>query len=308
MKKEKIILDTDIGDDIDDAYALALVLKSENIELIGVTTVFRNTYLRAKIAKALMKTLQVDVKVYAGCEVPFIEPVHYFDYESIQGGLDAPCQYCDNMQNELVESLHAVDFIIKTVRNNPGEITVVGIGPLTNIAMAIRKAPDIVPLFKKIVLMSGHVPELKFKNDKTKYLSEWNIICDPEAARIVYTCGAEVYQVGLNVTLQCALTLQDVEKLKNKQKSTNMFLYQLTDVWSRKFDRTTLTMHDPLAISVVTNNFCIFKKEIIRVELASLNRGKTIVTDQGVIGTSEIYVAEAVDSCGFIQFLLDKIH
>lgn len=309
MIKEKIILDTDIGDDIDDAYALALSLKSEEIELVGVTTVFRNTFLRAKLAKYLIKTLNADVKVYAGCEFPLIEPIPFFEHEiGNKEPLAKPCQYSDEIQNEKVEKLHAVDYIINTVKANPGEITIIAIGPLTNIAMAIRKAPEIVKLLKKIVIMSGHIPDKQYRNDLSMHKPEWNVICDPEASRIVYTCGAPIYQIGLNVTMQCELTMENVALLKEGQKNSNVLLYKLTDTWSKKFNRNNPVMHDPLAVSVIANDFCTFEKQSVRVELLPSERGKTVLTDKDSYASSEIYVATSVDNLGFIEFLLEKLH
>lgn len=153
----KIILDTDIGDDIDDAFALSILLNEKNADLLGVTTVFRNSYKRAKMASYLIKTFGKDVKVYAGCDEPLIAKVETLLSPEIkakekldENGKYLIPQYFNEMDEGVVEKQHAVDFIIEQVHKYPNEITLVGIGPLTNIALAIRKDPSICSLLKEI--------------------------------------------------------------------------------------------------------------------------------------------------------------
>ena len=162
MNKTKIILDTDIGDDIDDAFALSIALNEPNCELLGVTTVFRNAYKRAKMASYLIKTFNQNIKVYAGCDVPLIANVSDLLSSEIKAkekldetGKYLLPQYLPVMDQGVVEEKHAVDFIIEMAHKCPHELVVVGIGPLTNIALAIRKDPEITKLIKEIRIMGG---------------------------------------------------------------------------------------------------------------------------------------------------------
>ena len=200
----KIILDTDIGDDIDDAFALSILLNEKNADLLGVTTVFRNSYKRAKMASYLIKTFGKDVKVYAGCDEPLIAKVETLLSPEIkekekldENGKYLIPQYSNEMDEGVVEKQHAVDFIIEQVHKYPNEITLVGIGPLTNIALAIRKDPSICSLLKEIRIMGGDPTNVNCK--------EWNIFCDPEAARIVYEAarmdGANRWHRIIHITI-----------------------------------------------------------------------------------------------------------
>lgn len=146
MNKYKIILDTDIGDDIDDAFALAILLQEKQADLIGVTTVFRNTRQRGKMASYLISTFKRNVNVYCGCDNPLIAeikdlvPKNILEKETVDeyGKYYLP-QYLEKMNEGRIEKKHAIDFIIESVHQYPHQVIIFGIGPLTNLAMAIRK-------------------------------------------------------------------------------------------------------------------------------------------------------------------------
>lgn len=162
---ERIIIDTDIGDDIDDAQAIVLALKSPEVEIVGVTTVFRNVRARAQITKHLLGLGgRSDIPVYMGCGQPLLVDV---DLERI------PPQYGDELRDiDIDESVHGVDFLIDTVNASPREITVVAIGPATNIAMALRRDERFAKNVKEIIWMGG---AFYF------HFRTWNAVWDPEA-------------------------------------------------------------------------------------------------------------------------------
>lgn len=145
MNKTKIILDTDIGDDIDDALAVAFALRCEEIELLGITTVYKNTKLRSAIAKKILQIAgREHIEVFYGEENPFIEKINPFE---------VPCQYTD--ESEIGEK-DAVSFMISTIlASDKDEITLVAIGPLTNLAHVILREPKVKDMLKEIVMMAG---------------------------------------------------------------------------------------------------------------------------------------------------------
>jgi purine nucleosidase len=310
---ERIILDTDIGDDIDDAFALALVVKSPELALAGVTTVFRNAGRRARLSLKLLETLGIsDVPVLAGCDMPLVEklPVQDRDEWDAQGGF-IPCQYEPALDDIALPSReHAVDFIIRTVNAAPGAIVLVTIGPLTNVALALRKAPEIAPRVKSITMMGGW---------RAENAPEWNIMCDPEAARIVFTSGIPVTMVGLDVTLQCQLTLQEVERLRGAGSQGLGLLYTLTQKWLASSRAPNPILHDPLAVATLIDPAAVaFEPRLVQVALEGAARGCTLTrtppaqsqerhSTKGGPDQPACRVATAVDAARFKALFLGRL-
>ena len=302
MSKIKLILDTDIGDDIDDAFALSIALNEPNCELLGVTTVFRNAYKRAKMASYLIHTFNQDVKVYAGCDIPLIAKVSDLLSTEIKAkekldetGKYLLPQYLPVMDQGVVEEKHAVDFIIEMAHKYPNELVVVGIGPLTNIAMAIRKDPSLVNLIKEIRIMGGDPTNVNCK--------EWNIFCDPEAARIVYSSGINLYAVGLNVTMKVKLEQRYREKLKSVDGERFSLIYSMMEKWFKHYEFSIPVMHDPLAFSTLFIDDCQFAKEKVFVGLEGQERAVTLVDQRG----TEINFAKEVDVETFFKYFLQTV-
>lgn len=274
INKRKIILDTDIGDDIDDSFALLLLLESRAFDVLGVTTVFRNTVKRGLMAKQLITSLGYDVEVYPGINFPLkakiddLIPPNIRQKEKLdENGLYLIPQYDPSMEAYTLGDMNAVDFIIEQVHKFPHEVIIVPIGPLTNIASAISKDPSIVPLIKEIRIMGGG-----YQQD----WAEWNIFCDPEAADIVYQSGVKLTTVGFNVTKLTGLSDKDVEDLKNSQSPTIKMVYQAMMKWFKHYEFTVPVMHDPLTIaSLLDESIVTFKSLPIYVDLEK-TRGLTI--------------------------------
>lgn len=209
MAPRRIILDCDPG--VDDALALLLAFAApEAVKVEAITTVIGNVMLPATTANALrIRDLagRGDVPVFAGCPRPMMAPVSR--EKSVHGGdglgdigLPAPAS--------AAEAEHAVDAIIRIVRENPGEITLCPIGPMTNIALALIKAPDIVPLIPKIVFMGGAA----FRPGNSTPAAEFNFMIDPHAAQVMLTAGIPLTMFGLDVTARALITpgwMADVE-------------------------------------------------------------------------------------------------
>ncbi len=273
--KTFLILDTDIGDDIDDALALTVALNSPEIELIGVTTVFRDAPKRALLAREVLQLMERDVTVVAGCSEPLLP-----DWANFPGGQNLGRQFEALDANlEWDDTRHAVNFIIETVRDyhKRGEtVTIAPIGALTNVALAFQLAPDIVKQCK-VVMMAG-----KWGDD----FPEWNIRCDPEAAAMVFGSGADITMVGLDVTLQCVLSKAEEKQFDDSPRPHAQFLGKLIKLWSHE-----VTLHDPLTILTLFSDCVQFEAKRIRVGLVGDERARTIVTD----GAPNCRVAVAVD-------------
>jgi purine nucleosidase len=198
-----ILLDTDIGDDIDDALALTVVLNSPELELVGVTTVFRDAPRRAILARQLLDMGgRGDVPAVAGCSEPLFP-----SWDKFPGGKSLGRQF-EALDDSLqwTDTNRAVEFIIDKVRDfaSRGErLTLVPIGALTNLALAFLWAPDIIPQCR-VVLMGG-----KWGSKFAEPDAEWNILCDPEAAALVFRSGVDLTMVGLDVTMQCVLSPEE---------------------------------------------------------------------------------------------------
>ncbi|MEV0586194.1 nucleoside hydrolase [Nonomuraea sp. NPDC050310] len=202
-----LILDCDPG--IDDALALALLAGSPSVELVGVTTVAGNVGLDRTTANALAlrEFLALgDVPVHAGAGRALlrdqIHAAHVHGDNGLAGvDLPAPARGADPG--------HAVDFIISSLRARPGEITLVAVGPLTNIALAVRLEPRIVEWARELVVMGG-----TFTRGNTNPAAEFNILTDPEAAAIVFGAGWKVTQITLDVTLTALVTTAVLDRMR----------------------------------------------------------------------------------------------
>ena len=263
IMKTALILDTDIGDDIDDALALTVALNSPEINLLGVTTVFRDAPKRALLAREVLKLMERNVTVVAGCSEPLLP-----DWEHFPGGQNLGRQF-EALDKDLKwdDTRHAVNFLIETVRERHarGEATTIApIGALTNIALAFHLAPDIVKKCK-IVMMAG-----KWSDN----FDEWNIRCDPEAAKMVFQSGADISMVGLDVTLQCVLSKEEEKQFDDSPRPHAQFLGKLIKLWGHD-----VTLHDPLTILTLFDDCVQFESKRIRVGLVGDERARTIVTD-----------------------------
>ena len=211
MEKTKIILDCDPGHD--DAVAITLAANSDKIDLLGITVVAGNQTLeKTQInARNVCQWLGVDVPVYAGCGQPMVREKMIAGDIHGETGLDGPV--FPPLTKEL-EKEHAVNFIIKTLMESDGDITMVTTGPMTNLAMAMRMEPAIIPKIKQIVLMGG-----AYTNGNVTPAAEFNIIADADAAYVCFASGRPITMMGLDVTRKvlCYPEIVDrMEKIGNK--------------------------------------------------------------------------------------------
>lgn len=295
LTQKKIILDTDLGDDIDDAYALALLLCEGKSQILGVTTVYRNALQRAKIASRLIRLFGKNVPVYAGEDFPEKEPLKAFDHvqKDERGVWVIPHYIAEQMAEERVEELGAVDFILKALEENPNEVTLVPIGPLTNLARAYERSPETFKKAKEILIMGGNY---------TEESPEWNILCDPDAAKTVYASGVPIRAVGIDITRYCTFTDEDLEKLRSFGSEKFKLLVRMTEIWieHNKGRGIPPTMHDPLTVSELSFPACSFKTGNVRVETEGDKRGCTLVEEVG----NPVEFAISADYRKFIDHLI----
>lgn len=263
MEKIKIIIDTDIGDDADDALAICLALKSKELEVLGITTVFRNTAARAQITVKLLKLMgREDIPVYAGIGHPLVAEA---DVDAV------PIQLLNGMETlEYQKDMDGVEFIKRSLQASQGEITLVTIGPLTNIAVLLRQYPGVKEKIKEIVMMGGAY---------YMHYNEWNILCDPEAADIVYSSGVPIRAIGLDVTTRCQVDDELVAMLSDSKKPETELLARLLMCYRENRGRHTF-LHDPMAVfAVYDKELLTYQREDIHVELqGKYTRGTTFNT------------------------------
>ena len=248
---EKIIIDCDPGQD--DAVALLLAMSSpEDLEILGVTTVAGNVPLALTQRNARITTEiagRSDVRVYAGCDRPMI--LGLITAENVHGstGIDGVEIYEPELP---LQSQHAVDFIIDAVTAAPpNTVTLVPMGPLTNIATAFEKAPEIIRRLKRIVLMGGAMRE----GGNTSPSAEFNILVDPHAAKIVLESGRPIIQLGLDVTHQVLATKERVARIRDLGNKAAIATANMLDFFNRhdteKYDSLGSPLHDPCTVAFI---------------------------------------------------------
>jgi purine nucleosidase len=248
MRARRIIIDTDPGQD--DAVAILLALASPELEILGITTVAGNVPLplTSKNARVVCELAgRSDLRVFAGCDRPLARKLVTAEYVHGKTGLDGIALPDPTMP--LAEG-DAVDFIIEALREEPpGTVTLVPIGPLTNIATAFRRAPDIVPRVAEIVLMGGAY----FEVGNVTPAAEFNIYVDPEAAEIVFKSGAPLVVMPLDVTHRALTTRARVEAFRNLGTRVGHAVASWTDFFERfdmaKYGSEGAPLHDPCTIA-----------------------------------------------------------
>lgn len=261
--KTKILIDTDIGGDVDDALALALALNSPELEIIGITNVYLANEWRANVTRNILRVYnREDIPVSTGAEKPLIGwwdesriPNSSRDFGQI-GGKPLPC---------------ACDFIIQMAEQEDN-LTILAIGPLTNVGLAIAKAPHILSKIN-IVMMGGQI---------NKAHPEWNIVCDPEAARIVFESGVPIRMAGLDVTNRCQFTREEVDEIKSTGNPRTDMLGEMMELFIKNFGYLPI-LHDPLALAALLwEDLLTFEDKHILVETGGqYTRGLTIDCDWG---------------------------
>jgi purine nucleosidase len=250
---EKVIIDTDIGDDIDDAFAIALALKSPELEILGISTTFGDTEARAKIVDRLLgEAGRTDIPVLAGAPTHTTNVMNQKRYG--EGGHFARASHPN-----------AVDFILDEIRRYPGQITLIAIGPLMNVGALIDKDPATFLKLKRVVMMGGSIDcgygELWFCTAHGPD-AEWNIINDIPSAKKLFLSGVPLYVMPLDST---QLKLDEVKRAYLFKQGT-----PLTDVLTllyHEWGQQTPTLFDPVTVAFILDpKVCPVQPMYIRVD------------------------------------------
>jgi purine nucleosidase len=266
---EKIILDCDPGHD--DAVAILLAHGNPDIELLAVTTVVGNQTL-AKVTRNALAVAEVvgivGVPFAAGAERPLLREVQTAGDVHGDSGLDGPVLPEPRLQ---LDPRHAVDLIVDTVMaHEPGTVTIVPTGGLTNIALAARKEPRIVERVKRVVLMGGGVHVGNWSP-----VAEFNIVIDPEAAQIVFSAGWEVVMVGLDLTHQALATPAVADRIAAVGTSPAKFVGELLEFFGQAYKDVqgfdSPPVHDPCAVAYVIDPTIV---RAVRVPISVETKGE----------------------------------
>lgn len=234
--RSKVLLDTDIGTDIDDAWALGYLLKSPSLELLGVTVGDGDTAMRARLACKLLHRLgRTDIPVAVGRATPLI-PGNRIDYQFA---------WAEDFRGYAPVATPAADFLADVIHQNPNEVTLIAVGPLHNIGDLIRRHPDVIPLVKRVVIMSGSIgPNAASPTP----FAEWNVKLAIPEAQAVYAAPWPLTIVPLDSTMYVRLEDQERETLRNAGTPLVTALETLLRLWTDR-PATRMTLHDQLALA-----------------------------------------------------------
>lgn len=305
----KIIIDTDPGQD--DAVAILLALASPELEVLGITCVAGNVPLplTAKNARVVCELAgRPDIKVFAGCDRPLLRPLVTAEYVHGKTGLDGIALPEPGMA---LQPGHAVDFLIETLRREPaGTVTLCPLGPLTNIATALQKAPDTAPRIAEIVLMGGAY----FEVGNTTPAAEFNIHVDPQAAEIVFHSGVPLVVLPLDATHQVLTNRARIEAFRGLGTPVGHAVASWTDFFERfdmeKYGSEGAPLHDPCVIAYLLQPD-LFEGRHINVEIetvSELTLGMTVadwwrVTDR----EPNAYFVGRANAEGFYALLTERL-
>ena len=306
----KIIIDTDPGQD--DAVAILLAFASpEDIEVLGITAVAGNVPLplTSKNARIVCELAgRPDARVFAGCDAPLSRKLVTAEHVHGKTGLDGPSLPDPTMS--LAEG-HAVDFIIDTLRTEPaGTVTLCPLGPLTNIATALQKAPDIAGLIQEIVLMGGAY----FEVGNITPTAEFNIYVDPKAADIVMKSGVKLTIVPLDVTHKALVTKERNDAFRALGTPVGVAVAQMTDFFERfdkeKYGSEGAPLHDPCVIAYLLQPD-LFTGRFVNVEIETqspLTLGMTVADWWGVTSRprNATFLGD-LDAQGFFDLLTSRL-
>jgi purine nucleosidase len=254
-----VLLDTDIGSDIDDAVCLSYLLSQPRCELVGVTTVTGRPRARAALVSAICSAAgRDDVAIHAGTEAALLSATTPQPDVPQAVVLDR----CEHRPAESFQENTAVDFIRDAVRARPGELTLLAIGPLTNVALAFATYPDLAASLRALVIMGGSF------FGRSPGTQEWNIRCDPVAGRAVYgTRVARHASIGLDVSTRCAMPAREAVERFTSLGGAWGVVASMADVWAA--EASSVVFHDPLAaVTIFSDHVCTWSDGQVSVDLS----------------------------------------
>ncbi len=305
----RIIIDTDPG--VDDALTLLLALASPEIKLEALTTVHGNTNVdnTTRNALAVLEFAKAgNLPVAKGCSLPLLVPLHQSgDAVHGQGGIGNTSL---PEPTSTVVKQHAIDYLIERVLAEPNELTIFPIGPLTNIALAIRKEPRFAKAVKELVIMGGAIRA----GGNITPAAEFNTHADPHAAHIVFHSGIPITLIPLDVTYKCLLTSEDIERLNRIDAPIAKFVRDATAVYMdfyKKYEGFNgCALHDPLTLAVIiAPELFTFEDHYVDVDISGgISMGKTLADFMKVSKKpANMKVALNVRGRDFIELFLKRM-
>ncbi len=305
MSKPRIILDCDPGHD----DALAILMAAIYCDIVGITTVSGNVPLELTSLNALITTqiLDLEIPVHAGADKPLVAAAKHAEHIHGESGLAGP--QLPKLECQLAGH-DAVRFIINAARTYD-DLWLVATGPLTNVALALRNAPDIAQRLLGVSIMGG---SSSFGNSTA--VAEFNICADPEAADVVFSSGANLMMCGLNLTHQWTVDADLIEKIRDKNTPAAIFVAELLDFYchayaKRFFGKIAGPLHDPSAVLAVTHPALFdMQPRHVAIELAGQHtRGMTVVDERQIISqeNANTQVAYHIESQKATELLLAAI-
>ncbi|GAC13194.1 nucleoside hydrolase [Aliiglaciecola lipolytica] len=306
----KIILDTDPG--IDDAMAIFFAFQSPDIDVLGLTTVYGNVpvSMSAQNALTLCELAKQDIPVTKGVGMPWVGPesgyAHFVHGDDGFGNINFP------VSDRKLDPRSSAQFIVDTARQHPGEVTIVAIGPLGNLALALRLEPELPKLVKGVVIMGGAA----FVKGNVTPVAEANIWNDAHAAEIVFAADWDLKMFGLDVTNDVPFTLDFLDELESKNPKLGGFVKESSqfyvDFYSQGRDDRVCFFHDamPLAYLIDPSLFELTRGHA-RVSTDPLNRGQTSIAPAGStasplwLDANQIDVATKVDHARLRKLYID---
>lgn len=277
-----IILDTDIGTDVDDAFALALILRSPELDLLAVTTVAGDTHARARLAaKMLLEAGRSNVPVAAGEPGP-PQPIDQ-------------TRWADGFTGRPLVKEKAVDLMRRVINGRPGETTLVAIGELTNVAALLKSDPAIGKKIKRIALMGGAVNHGYGQDPKP--VAEWNIKSNPAAAQVVFASGVPILMAPLDVTAMLQLDDDARHRIFTRLTPATNALTLLYHLWNQE----TPTLFDPMAVAMLIDpTLCETETMLIGVDKEGFTRLEAGMASNAVVGLH-------TDAKRFMDFYLGRV-
>lgn len=268
----KLVVDTDIGSDVDDAFAVLLVLASPEVDLAAITLVHANLDVRARIAAKLLALAgRMEVPIYKGMSETLSRKRRLYWAGNEGAGLDL-----DGTEAVRVET-GGVEKIVELAGKHGPDLALAPIGPMTNIAAAIQAAPDVMRGIGRLYVMASVLQGV----GEAAAGREHNVNCDPEAAQVVFSSGIPITLVGLNVTMKVWLTGRFVDSMKGRTLLGD-YMALMAEKFFEAIGRRMTYMHDPLAVASILEP-SLLKTERYRAEVLTEGEdsGKTVFWGDG---------------------------
>lgn len=302
---KKVIIDVDTG--IDDALAIILAINSNRLDILGITTVAGNVpvELATKNTLRVLKLLgREDIEVYEGADKPIEREIRF---RGIVYGSDGLGGQLNSMETKLKSEINAVKYIIDEINAHPGEITIITLSPLTNLALAIEEDPSIVGKIKDIYIMGGAVGVA----GNITPVSEFNFYTDPESAYNVIHSGLNIKLIGLNVTEKARFSENDLKNKDRMSEYENFIDNILRFYMDRMFEirgYKSCALHDPLVVAVAIEEIVEYEKCFVDLEYSSRISDGQLVKYFNRDYKENVELAISIDIERFKKIFLENVY